>query len=404
MEAQKPIFDDNAPRAPYQLGAVPRCGWYCIETTFCHATPAPERICRAQGVEIPQGADPLATATAAGLGVEICTPATLQRLADVFAAVDAAGRGLPLTRDHAGVGDKPDTRAAGWVRALHADGSKLWAWIELTPWGYDLINGGEFAYFSTEYPYDEFARVEGGAEPRHLTGVTLTNNPRHTAQTPCTNCKPPQAVACNTNTNTMDTDTNNPAVNEEEEQQNPAAANFDNGEETRAENDETTETAAENSEGAEDTTAANDDTVSGGMTMEDAIVQVAQLLQLPETSSPADFLQAVKNLQESNAQLQAALAEANKAAPVGGAVNHRRFPGLALNHARKPLRGGKPNATVTVRTAVGDVAVNAQQKAKADYCRAAVQRAERSKGGKLTPAEFSATYSRAARDFSTGAR
>ena len=68
-----PAFTDKtAPRAPFKPGSVPGAAWFNIETVFCHACPNPGAMLRSHGL-------------------------------------------------------RPDTRAAGWIKALHADGGKLWA-------------------------------------------------------------------------------------------------------------------------------------------------------------------------------------------------------------------------------------------------------------------------------------
>ena len=409
-----PAFTDpQAPRAPFTLGEVPAAGWYNIECTFRHTCPNPLAILRAHGVEVKPGEDALARATAEGWGVELATAETLARLAATFAAVDGAGRGLPLTRDHAGFGSDPDTRAAGWIKALHAEGCHLWAWIELTPWGHELINGGEYVYFSTEYDYAEFERVEGGASPRRLDGCTLTNSPRHTTQYPCTNMQ-----TKNTTMNTNETDRaatgedekalhaapQVPATGNAATQGEPAPATNTVAGEQPAQNNGQPDEAAEaknTDQGCEDK-AQNDD----GPDMEGAIIAVAELLGLPEMATPADLLGAVKNLIKSNEELQAALAEANKATPVGGVATNSmrmRFPRLtALNGSRTPLMGKKPNTTATVRVGNGTRAVNSQAKDRADYCAAAVDKRERSMGRTLTPGEYSATWQQANRDYDLG--
>ena len=405
--------DPQAPRAPFRMGEVPTAGWYNIECTFRHTCPNAPAILRAHGVEVKPGEDALARATAEGWGVELATAETLARLAATFAAVDGAGRGLPLTRDHAGYGSDPDTRAAGWIKALHAEGSHLWAWIELTPWGHQLINGGEYVYFSTEYDYAEFERVEGGASPRRLDGCTLTNSPRHTTQYPCTNMQTKNTTMNTNPTDRADTGEDEkalhaapqvPATGNAATQGEPASAtNQVDGEQPAQNNGQPDEAAeATNTNRGSDEVAQNDD----GPDMEGAIIAVAELLGLPETATPADLLGAVKNLMKSNEELQAALAEANKATPVGGAATNSmrmRYPRLtALNGSRVPLMGQKPNTTAAVRVGNGMRAVNSQAKDRADYCAAAVDKRERSMGRALTPGEYSATWQQANRDYDLG--
>ena len=63
------------------------------------------------------------------------------------------------------------------------------------------MDSAELAFFSTEYDYRDFKQTAAGAEPQRLAGCTLTNGPRHPAQTPCTNMKSLQARACATQDN-----------------------------------------------------------------------------------------------------------------------------------------------------------------------------------------------------------
>lgn len=435
-----PAFTDKtAPRAPFKPGSVPGAAWFNIETVFCHACPNPGAMLRSHGLHAEEGADPSspggyaeaslwAACVEAGLDREVATPETLARLADTFRAVDAEGRGVLLTVDHAGVGERPDTRAAGWIKALHAEGGKLWAWIELTPYGHGLVDSAEFAFFSTEYDYRDFKRTEAGAEPQRLAGCTLTNGPRHPAQTPCTNMKTLQARACATQDNkNMNTDTEEkktPATNTEPEDT-PAAANSSGvaskGEEPAKNGDtpapatpkgyaETGKEGATNTgtEPAKEPAATNDDDLQPGDDLTATIVAVAELLGLPDSAKPADLLDAVKTLQRSNEELRAALAEANKNASMSGgtAANSVRYPNLrALNHGTRKataLTGATPNREVTVSVGHGTRAVNCQDKARVDYCTNAVTTAERALGRALTPAEYGRTWAKANSDYTQG--
>ena len=413
-----PAFTDKtAPRAPFKPGSVPGAAWFNIETVFCHACPNPGAMLRSHGLHTEEGADLWAACVEAGLDREVATPETLAALADTFRAVDAEGRGVLLTVDHAGVGERPDTRAAGWIKALHADGGKLWAWIELTPYGHGLVDSAEFAFFSTEYDYRDFKRTEAGAEPQRLAGCTLTNGPRHPAQTPCTNMKTLQARACATQDNkNMNTDTEEkktPATNTEPEdtQTNSAGTEPTQGKEPAATNgDESAKEPATNTgtEPAKEPAATNDDDLQPGDDLTATIVAVAELLGLPDSAKPADLVDAVKTLQRSNEELRAALAEANKNASMSGgtAANSVRYPHLrALNHRTRStaaLTGATPNREVTVSVGHGTRAVNCQDKARVDYCTNAVTTAERALGRALTPAEYGRTWAKANSDYTQG--
>lgn len=412
-----PAFTDKtAPRAPFKPGSVPGAAWFNIETTFCHACPNPGAMLRSHGLHAEEGADLWAACVEAGLDREVATPETLAALADTYRAVDAEGRGVLLTVDHAGVGERPDTRAAGWIKALHADGGKLWAWIELTPYGHGLVDSAEFAFFSTEYDYRDFKQTAAGAEPQRLAGCTLTNGPRHPAQTPCTNMKTLQARACATqdkkNMNT-DEEKKTPATNSEPEdtQTNSAGTEPAKGKEPAATNgDESAKEPATNTgtEPAKEPAATNDDDLQPGDDLTATIVAVAELLGLPDSAKPADLLDAVKTLQRSNDELRTALAEANKNASVNGgtAANSVRYPNLrALNHGTRnatALTGATPNREVTVSVGHGTRAVNCQDKARVDYCTNAVATAERALGRTMTPAEYGRAWAKANNDYTQG--
>ena len=413
-----PAFTDKrAPRAPFKPGSVPGAAWFNIETTFCHACPNPGAMLRSHGLHPEDGADLWAACVEAGLDREVATPETLAALADTFRAVDADGRGVLLTVDHAGVGERPDTRAAGWIKALHADGGKLWAWIELTPYGHGLVDSAEFAFFSTEYDYRDFKQTAAGAEPQRLAGCTLTNGPRHPAQTPCTNMKTLQARACatqdNKNMNTETEEPKTPATNTEPEdtQTNSAGTEPTQGKECAATNGDTPATEEATNTGtepAEEPAATNDDDLQPNDDLSAALVAVAELLGLPESAKPADLVDAVKTLQRSNDELRTALAEANKNASMNGgtAANSVRYPHLrALNHGTRSataLTGATPNREVTVSVGHGTRAVNCQDKARVDYCTNAVATAERALGRTMTPAEYGRAWAKANNDYTQG--
>ncbi len=372
---------------------------------------------RSHGLHPEEGADLWAACVEAGLDREVATPETLAELADTFRAVDADGRGVLLTVDHAGVGERPDTRAAGWIKALHADGGKLWAWIELTPYGHGLVDSAEFAFFSTEYDYRDFKQTAAGAEPQRLAGCTLTNGPRHPAQTPCTNMKTLQARACATqdkkNMNTDTEEKKTPATNTEPEdtQTNSAGTEPTQGKECAATNGGTPakeEATNTGTEPAKEPAATNDDDLQPSDDLSAALVAVAELLGLPDSAKPADLVDAVKTLQRSNEELRTALAEANKNASMNGgtAANSVRYPYLrALNHRTRStaaLTGATPNREVTVSVGHGTRAVNCQDKARVDYCTNAVTTAERALGRALTPAEYGRTWAKANSDYTQG--
>ena len=413
----------SAPRAPFKKGSVPQAAWFCVETTFRHRCPNLPGMLAAHGLHVPADeTEQLALAVQEGLDTELATTETLQQLVTTFNALDAAGRGLLLTRDHAGMKAQQDTRACGWIRSLRAEGTKLWAYIELTPFGHAMVDGGEFVYFSTEYDYKDFKRVPGGASPSRLIGCTLTNMPRHAAQTPCTNMCMPAASAAGTPKDNMDTEQDktedtaatNTDADDAQTRQDTSCNDTDHAAEPATnEHDREDDPAAANSDGDEhdNSTATNEDDASQPDTqdMQAAILAIAELLELPDSATPEDLLDAVKKLAESNEELRAALAEANRSAGTDGApaANSRRYPHLCMN-SRKPanaaLNGKKPNATVNVTVGGSTIAVNSQEKQRADFCTAAVESAEKALGRALTPAEYNRAYAQASQDFANGNR
>ena len=384
----------------------------------------------AHGLEVPAEREAqLAALEEHGLAWEVADAATLAELAATFERVDGSGRGVLLTRDHAGLNEVQDSRACGWIRALHAAGDKLWAWIELTPYGHTMVDGGEFVYFSTEYDYREFERTSAGASPRRLSGCTLTNMPRHAEQTPCTNMQtpPPAAARCSggasegkeTQKEKMDTEPNkkeDTAATTEEDESQKTQENCDDTGTTKegaaeagtTEGGQTDNAEGGNAGGDEDNQASNSDTTGESMDLEAAAVGMAEALELPETATPADLLEAVKAAVRSNEELRAALAEANKASGTGTegvAGNSRRYPHLTSRNSAKPgapLRGKKPNGTVTVMVGGRPMAVNSQDKSRADYCAKAIQRAERELGRKMTASEYTTAYRKANADYNAG--
>jgi len=407
-----PEFGDReAPRAPFAPGDVPAAAWFCIETVFGHECPQPEAMLSTHGLAAEEGEDALAACARHGLGREVATEGTLKRLAAAFAAQDAGGRGLLLTRDHAGVGAQPDTRAAGWIKALHAEGGRLWAWIELTPWGHGLVDHAEFSFFSTEYDYADFVRTAAGAEPSRLAGCTLTNSPRHAQQVPCTNMAALQARACATQTTHT---TRYTTMNDSIDEQTRPAPHGGSGETPPKGSaseaplpEETAANAAMAGAEPEPEPAATNGDCPAGADLDSAIAAAADLMGLPDDAVPADLLAAVKDLKRSNDELRAALAEANKNAPAAGAAtNSARYPRLlarAANAATLRLAGHAPNRELTVRVGHGVRAVNSQAKAKADYCAAAVQAEEKALGRRLCAAEYNRAWSKANADYDQGA-
>ncbi len=391
--------DKTAPRAPFEMGRVPRAGWYCIEVEFDHPSPHPEL---------------LADACGEGVEREVATATTFTMLQARFEAELAEHkRGLLVTRDHATFNPDTDTRACGWLKALHADGPALWAWIEWTPYGHAMVDAGEFVHFSTEYEYADFRRVDGnGAEPCRLAACTITNEPRHGGQTPCTNSKTPTMKTKNTAparaknngakddamTNSEDAKTSTAANTAQDD---ATATNADE-QETAAANEDVENATASNAD--DDPTAANGDEATDGLTLEAAVQQAAELLGLSTDATPQQFLDAVKAHLDTIQELNEALQEAGTTASNGvRGCNSKvlKFPRLAASGGGKALNGSMPNRRVTVRTGNTVREVNHQDKARVTYCREQIAAREKQLGRKLTAAEYTSAYNAALKDFST---
>ncbi len=391
-----PFTDPSAPKAPFRQGKTPRAAWYCIEVAFRHPSPHPEAIEEALG---------------RAAQYEYADAGTLAHMAAVFAAQERGGRGLLVTRDHSAFQAGGETRATGWIKDLHAEGDKLWAWIEWTPYGHALVDGAEFVHFSTEYEYADFRITPHGAEPQRLAACTLTNEPRHRGQTPCTNSAvQPQTMKTNQTTMKPRCARNSGTAEDDDRITTPAATTNAQGEE-----EEPTPAAATNTQQQQEDTAATnsdddptamngDEAAPAGMTLEEAVETAAELLGLPDDATPEDFLAAIRAAQESIAELRAALEEAGTATN-GRRCNSRthRYTRLtARNAGTCRLTGGMPNRAVHVAVGGGMRAVNTQDKALADYCRRAVEGRERSLGRALNAAEYATVYAAARRDYHAG--
>lgn len=403
----------TGPRCPFAVGEVPRAGWFCIEPTFDHRSPAHRLLGAGLGHSIPDAWDDRqveAYASKHGFYNEVATPETLATIAANFDPAMVEGRGLLVTINHSSLTAANDSRAAGWIKALHADGDLLWAWIEWTPWGHSMINNAEFIFFSTEYDHADFLVTVRGAEPQRLAACTCTNENRHKGQIPCTNTI--------TKTNSMKTNQGKTrAKNNAEVLPDPAAEPNTAAANTDANPDET----ATNTEGEpdENNPAANtegnpDDPNAPACNSEgiDAALQsIASLLQLPATAGPGDLLAAVEALAKSNEELREALAEANAAAPpAGSAANTARrpaYPYLVSGRASNTslaYRGKQPERKVTAKMGANTVQVNSQDAAREDYIAKRVREEEQSKGRALNVGEYNRTHAAARTEWASGKR
>lgn len=83
--------------------------------------------------------------------------------------------GLPVDVDHSPE-KRGDTEAAGWVTSLRIKGSELWASVDWTSLGQELVRDRRYAYLSPSYVAD-YKDENGKSHGTALQGVALTNRP-----------------------------------------------------------------------------------------------------------------------------------------------------------------------------------------------------------------------------------
>lgn len=373
-------FDQSA-TAPFDIGRVPRAGWFCIEPE-CEWLPKNQADLTAALDITPEenGEDHPYKA--------VLDSDSLQALADAFDLAETEGRGLTTTEDHSYFTTKASSKAVGWVKALHYDGGYLWAWIEWTKKGHEAMNEGEFVFFSTEYDYSSF-RVIGDhlVEPTRLAGLSVTNFPNHSGQVPVTNSKQTTPMKEPTKRKTLPATKPSRDRNTTEKEDELVTVDA-NKEDKDDEQDLNTE---------DDTPPdTNDEAIS-------ALEDIAAALELESSATMDDVLGAITTLVTRNRELEEALVAANSGARSDN-NSRRRYPHL-LGGGRcdiNTLKGDKPNSTKQVRVAGKVRDVNTQDKAFADYCRQAVDKEETKLGRKLTTGEYNSVWKRASADYTDG--
>ncbi len=388
-------FEQSA-HAPFEVGEVPQAGWFAVEP-ICVWSPKDQSALRE------------AIGDTSGIDYEArLTEDDLSTLAANFSLADTDGAGLPVSRVH------EFAEAYGWIKALHAADGMLWAWIEWTPEGHKAVDGRAFVFFSSEYDYPDFELVSDGlVTPRRIAGLTVTNYPNHTGQTPMTNSRVPATHQPHTHTimkpktnrtrtaitkadrdtntgDTTDKDTALAQVDTNTDVTDPDAAD------PKPEDDKDTNTDPD-----KEPDCNEDDTAL------DILIEIADALGLDESADAEGILAAVQAQQAKIEELTKALAAANSAAAPDTNSRRNRYPGLTrLNRDvnQRRLSGDKPNRDVNVRINGTMRQVNAQDKALADYCQRRVDAAETKLGRHLTQGEYSREWSRATSDWRDGRR
>lgn len=85
---------------------------------------------------------------------------------------NVVGRDISFDKTH-----DPSDGATGWVKDLKVEGDRLKAFVELTPWGVDLIKNKGFRYFSPEYTSKYTHKETGVVYNNVLLGGGITNRP-----------------------------------------------------------------------------------------------------------------------------------------------------------------------------------------------------------------------------------
>lgn len=387
----KVIPFNEAPHAPYELGKVPAAGWFAVEPT-CEWTPKmQDELRRALN-------DPSDTVYQARLDAQ-----GLMILEDNFSLEDTDGRGLPTSEQH------KFEKAFGWVKALHAEGDMLWAWIEWTPKGHQAVNEGEYVFFSTEYDYPDFEVIDNRVvAPVRLAGLSVTNYPNHRGQLPMTNSRK-QANRDNQQDKDMKpTNKTRTAITKPKRDKNSELDQTPD--EPTEEKTPPTPPAQEDNKPA-DTNSDTDpddpekDTNDDGSAAVNILMQLAEEMDLDESANAEDVLAAVQGLKSKVEELTAALAAANASGGPDTNSRKRRYPNLApLRDVNTRMQGQKPNRDVSVRINGMRRDVNTQEKAMTDYCQGRVDKEEHKLGRQLNSAEYARVWRDARQDYQDGLR
>lgn len=180
---------NKIPHAPFDRGKTPELAWYLIEPV------------NRNEYEMPVDDDPKSKTRRV---MEVYDAETARVLADEFDLDDWMGIGAPVNRDHLHITGSQGTESYGWIKALHATEDGLWACIEWTEEGRDLVNKGKYAFFSTEYPFADYILdgsedEESGlpiARPGRLTGLAITNYPANRRQMAMTRSARTRGLRC----------------------------------------------------------------------------------------------------------------------------------------------------------------------------------------------------------------
>lgn len=103
------------------------------------------------------------------------TEADLDKAVENFNAWMAAGQEVSIDYDHSFV-TTGDSKAAGWFTKLYRKGKELFATVKWTDAAREMIEAGEYRYFSPEF-HPEWEDQNGIAEGFTVVSGALTNRP-----------------------------------------------------------------------------------------------------------------------------------------------------------------------------------------------------------------------------------
>lgn len=389
---------DKYPHAPFAKGKTPRMAWYLIEPWDRDKN------------RIPDGEDAKGKPVLKDV-MEVIDRKTAEELVKAFDLADWMGKGIPVNKDHLHIySDSGDTKAYGWIKALYADESGLWALVEWTDEGHALVNGDAYAFFSTEYPYKYYiigpeVDEETGlpiARPGKLYGLAITNYPANRRQDSMTHsaqldgqlrCRRAAAINNTSNMATKQSKKSTRTKSEEEMKTAPNAAPPAEDETTTAANseEETEETTATNSE--EETT----ETTECNAEAEEFWTSLLTALGLdPEDTeiTQDDVLAAVEALAKDNDDMRSKL-KTNRA-KMGAAARLARLGFTATRREQAKAPEDDPKLKPGQMTA--------EQREMADHVAKRLQEARtrrEAQGKPWRPQDYTGTVAEAQREFAS---
>jgi phage I-like protein len=121
--------------------------------------------------------------------LQILDSTAVQAMAARFIADRQAGRlDLRIDYDHESYDLSKRSEAAGWITAMEARPTGLWANVRWTARGESDVRGGMYRFLSPAFLPEEVERLEGNrVRPRRLDSAGLTNSPNLRGMIPLSN-------------------------------------------------------------------------------------------------------------------------------------------------------------------------------------------------------------------------